>query len=149
MSDLGLGQKAIVMPHYPHMLAEDVDVWTSFLLRTQMTIERVWYDVKVGKAVESEGESNSLKQRIADGITRKRIDVVALVDIGYLVIEVKPVANMTALGQVMTYTTLFRREYEVRQAIYATIICRTADEDLTTICEQGGIILIQIEQYIL
>ncbi len=111
MVNLGPGQKAIVRPHYRHMMREDTEVWTKFLITGFVEIKEVWYDVRVGQPVLVGGVRGDVINRIADGLTRKRIDVVAAVGGGLWVIEVKPYANMYAVGQIITYARLFALEY--------------------------------------
>ncbi|MBA7714213.1 hypothetical protein ES703_123230 [subsurface metagenome] len=104
MPALGVSQKPVVMPTYPHMLAEDTAVWTKYLQSPLVPIKELWYDVHVGKGIRLEPGASEMDQRIAAGITRKRIDVVCRVGGGFWVVEVKPRANMVALGQVISYT---------------------------------------------
>lgn len=130
MVELGPGQKPMVMPHYPHMLAEDIEVWTKFLHSAECRVERVWYDVHVGGGVLLPAGATDLERRVALGVTRKRIDVVCRVKGGYWVVEVKPYANMTALGQAISYTRLFKQEYKAIGKIQPTVVCDNVDEDL-------------------
>lgn len=130
MSVLGHSQKPIVMPHYPHMLLEDRRIWTEFLKSEVVEIKEVWYDVHVGKAVVLPLGASDMQQRISDGITRKRIDVVCHVGEVFWVVEIKPRAGMTALGQVLTYVRLFTIEFGMTELAQAVIICEEVDEDL-------------------
>ncbi len=98
MGSLGPGKDAIVMPAYPHMLGEDTSVWTTFLESGDFLLEKVWYDVHVGHGVLPAVGSDSLVERVSQGVTRKRIDVVAIVDRVFWVIEVKPLAMHFAIG---------------------------------------------------
>lgn len=130
MAVLGHSQKPIVMPHYPHMLLEDRRIWTEFLKSKVVEITEVWYDVHVGKSVPLPLGSSDMEQRISDGLTRKRIDVVCHVGDSYWVVEIKPRASMTALGQVLTYVRLFTIEFGMIELAQAVIICESVDEDL-------------------
>ena len=130
MGVLGHGQRAIVMPHYPHMLWEDTGIWTKYLADPIAEIKRVWYDVHVGQAVELAPGASKMELKIAAGITRKRIDVVAAVAGGYWVIELKGVGNMTALGKARVYSRLFRQEYRPAGDVWGIVICGEIDEDL-------------------
>lgn len=143
MVDLGCGQKPNVMPHYPHMLAEDTAVWTKFLQSKSIEIKRVWYDVRVGQAVLVEVGADEVERKIAQGLTRKRIDVVAAVAGGIWVIEVKPYASMYAVGQVITYASLFATEYIVPGQVIPVIICDDYDEDLIDEFDELGILVIK------
>ena len=143
MAILGQGQKPIVMPHYPHMMQEDTAVWTKFLQLKVVAIRRVWYDVRVGLSVLRMVEPQTQESRIAAGLTRKRIDVIASVGKDFWVIEVKPVANMYALGQVLVYTRLFAQEYVTTGQVISVIICSTSDEDLPDEFEDFGILVFE------
>lgn len=145
MVDLGPGQKPVVMPHYPHMLAEDTAVWTKFLQTDSDRLKEVWYDVHVGSGVLLPVGADDVERRIAAGVTRKRIDVVARVAGGYWVVEVKPVANMTAVGQVISYARLFGAEYRVDGDVVPVIVCDSYDEDLVDEFDELGILVLQNE----
>ena len=117
------------MPHYPHMMREDTAVWTRFLQMGSVSIKEVWYDVHCGQAVFLRDSATQMEQRIADGVTRKRIDVVASVDGGLWVIEIKPYGNMFAIGQILTYVKLLKQEYIVPDIVLPVIICNNIDTD--------------------
>lgn len=136
MAVLGHSQKPIVMPHYPHMLQEDRRIWTEFLQSEVVEIKEVWYDVHVGKSVPLPLGSTDMEQRISDGLTRKRIDVVCHVGDCFWVVEVKPRASMTALGQVLTYTRLFMGEFAMVDEVVGVIVCNEIDEDLIYMFEE-------------
>lgn len=130
MAVLGHSQKPIVMPHYPHMLPKDRRIWTAFLEAGVVEITELWYDVHVGQGMLLPVGASLMEQRIRDGITRKRIDVVCHVGEKYWVVEVKPRADMYALGQVLTYTRLFIGDYGMVDDIQGVIVCDECDEDL-------------------
>ncbi|MBA7479581.1 hypothetical protein ES707_15015 [subsurface metagenome] len=143
MVALGVSQKPIVMPSYPHMLAEDTAVWSKYLADPVHRIKEVWYDVHVGKPVEGVKPDDELGMRIASGITRKRIDVVARVGGGLWVIEIKPFANMVALGQVLSYTRLFIEEYRPVEEVRGVVVCDSLDPDLVDEFEALDVIVIE------
>lgn len=144
MVDLGPGQKPIVMPSYPHLLMEDTEIWSAYLADPVAPIKKVWYDVHCGRAVEIEGGGTPLDRRIAAGITRKRIDVVAKVGGGYWVVEIKPFGSMLALGQVISYTRLFIRDYEPDGEVWPVVVCSEVDADLIDDFEASGVVLIKV-----
>ena len=142
MAVLGLGQKPIVMPSYPHMLSADSAVWTRFLKDPIGDIKEVWYDVHVGKAVRLPGGADETDHRIADGLTRKRIDVVCRVGGGLWVVEIKPEASAQAVGQVLSYTAMFLEEFEPPGEVVSVIICDHPDVDLVDRYEDFGVSVI-------
>lgn len=146
MAELGNWQKPIVMPSYPHMLAEDSEVWTEFLKNLPVDIRQVWYDVHVGEAMKLPEGSSELDKKVALGVSRKRIDVVALYRNVYWVIEVKPTANMTALGQVITYRRLFALEYAEMRAVQGVVVCFEVEPDVLDDFQIENIAVFQIER---
>lgn len=130
------------MPTYPHMLAEDTAVWSKYLASPLVPIKELWYDVHVGMGIPLPAEASDMDRRIAAGISRKRIDVVCRVGGGFWVVEVKPRANMVALGQVLTYSRLFALEYSPRGEVWPVIVCDSADEDLVAQFDELGVAVI-------
>jgi hypothetical protein len=140
---LGHSQKPVVMPHYPHMLPKDRRIWTRFLESGIVIIDEVWYDIHVGRGVDIPETANEMTRAIRDAITRKRIDVVARIGEEYWVIEVKPRADMYALGQVQTYVRLFTAEFRVFQQTQPVIICDEVDEDVVYLFEEFDVKVFQ------
>ena len=124
------------------MLGEDTGVWTRFLESGDIEISEVWYDVHVGNVVKGDWTGDSVNARIARGVTRKRIDVVALVDGRYWIIEVKPLAMHFAIGQVLVYSGLFITEYEPELETWPVIVCDAVDEDVIAECQRLGVVLV-------
>jgi len=142
LAELGPGRLAVVAPAYPHMLGEDTAVWTRFLESGDFELKEVWYDVHVGQGVLLPVGTDRLIERIADGVTRKRIDVVAIVDSVYWIIEVKPVAMHLAIGQVLAYEDLFLAEFKPELETWPVIVCDTFDVDVILTCERLGVVVI-------
>lgn len=124
------------------MLGEDTAVWTRFLASGDIKVDEVWYDVHVGLPVLLPVGSDSIIKRIADGITRKRIDVVAIVDSVYWIIEIKPMATMFAMGQVLVYERLFESEFQPDLEAWPVLVCDTVDEDVIPECERLGVVVV-------
>lgn len=125
------------------MLTEDIDVWTEYLKAPIVPIERVWYDVHVGGIPPRLSITSERDRRMADGIYRKRIDVVAAVGGGYWVVELKPLGSMLALGQILAYSRLFRDEYAVPGEVWPVVICHHVDPDLLDDYELAGVAVIE------
>lgn len=144
MADLGLGQRPIIMPSYPHLLADDTDVWTKYLKSPLVEMKRVWYDLHVGAPVQLGPGADQMDRKIAAGVTKKRIDVVAAVGGGYWVIELKMVGNMVALGQALVYSRLFRIEFDIYEEVWPVVICDDLDLDLIDDYDLAGVALIEV-----
>jgi len=127
---LGPGRLPNIMPNYPHMLNEDRDIWSTFLALDEYPIEKVWYDVHCGFGLPVPAGSPESAYKISQGVTRKRIDVICTVKNELWIIEIKPHANMKALGQIITYERLFRDEYETSYKIVPVLLCWSIDPDI-------------------
>ncbi|MBA7665264.1 hypothetical protein ES703_73334 [subsurface metagenome] len=144
MSALGLGQKPIVMSSYPHLLAEDTEVWSAYLADPVAPIKEVWYDVHVGAIPSLPEGATVLDQKVALGVYRKRIDVVCRVGGGFWVVEIKPFGSMLALGQVTSYTRLFIAEYRPAGEVWPVVVCSEVDLDLIDDFEAAGVAVITV-----
>lgn len=137
-------QKPIVQPWYPHMLAEDIEVWSEFLKDPPFEILGVWYDLRVGKPVTVAPGGGELDLKIAAGMTKKRIDAVVRTRGGYLVIEIKPFGSYLALGQALTYARLFVVEFDDVKSATPGVVCSAVDPDLVDDYERLGVVLIEV-----
>ena len=98
---------SILLYKYPRMSPKDVDIWKRFLMQHPTMFNSFDYDFPVGNG-EDPGDQfePNLRKDFID-LTKKRIDVVGYKDGTPSIIEVKPRANPAALGQLLTYKTLF------------------------------------------
>jgi len=142
---LGPGGKPQVSYRYLHMLREDAVVWTEFLQRGSLHFDEVWYDVHVGRPMDVPEGSPEYMKELADEVSRKRIDVVGRLGKAIYIIEVKPVANMMALGQVKTYRDLFGLEFEVTGPVHGLIVAATTDVDIIESAKDLNIEIIALE----
>ncbi len=124
------------------MFGPETAVWTRFLESGDFHLQEVWYDVHVGAMVQGDWPAGSIPARVAAACTRKRIDVVALVDGVFWVIEIKPLAMHFAIGQVLVYEGLFVKEYEPPSEAWPVIVCDSVDEDVIPECERLGVVVI-------
>jgi len=143
MSELGPGRKPMIMPHYPHMMAEDVAVWTTFLEQEPNYFDEVWYDVHVGQPASLPVGAPDYLTRVSDGVTRKRIDVVARSGERYFVIEIKPYGNMVALGQALAYHRLFCLEYPRCFPAIACVVCNAIDMDIKSTFQEQLVVVFE------
>ena len=123
------------------MLPKDFATWTAFLERRIIDIDEVWYDVHVGRPMMVPEGSADWMLKVIAGVSRKRIDVVTRKHVTYSVIEVKPHANMEAIGQVITYKQLFIEEFEIAGKVESVIVAMTADADILESARQQGVML--------
>jgi len=142
---LGPGEEPVVKARYPHMLREDQVVWAAFIEKNELVFDEVWYDVHVGRQMDVPEGSPEWMAAVAAGVSRKRIDVVARLGDVTFIIEVKPIANTTAVGQAATYMNLFVKEFRITGPVSAMVISATVDVDVLDTLREMGVQVIALE----
>lgn len=144
MSILDNGRVPKKMHRYVHMLPEDQKVWDAYLDRGHDGFLNVWYDIHVGNAVVVPPGSPAYLLKVAEAVTRKRIDVIAELDRELWIIELKPVCTSQALGQVTVYRELFGREYSGTLPTVPVVICFKVEEDVLETVKRLGVHVIAL-----
>jgi hypothetical protein len=113
----------------PNVRTKDAEVWTKFLEDRPFDIEKVWYNLRVGKVYQVPKQDDPSMERFAQSTYRKKIDVVFSTPGRFYVAELKPFGSFTAIGQAMLYARLFVDEFDDPGLVFPTIICNNADPD--------------------
>ena len=121
---------------YPHMGPEDVAIWERFMLANPVAFEQCAYDVPVGSVPEFDTVVSPETGGNAERLYKKKIDVLALIKDVLFIIEIKPNAGASAVGQVKNYRMLFRRDYAPKQALTTAIITDRIRPDLELFAEE-------------
>ncbi|MBU6430899.1 MAG: hypothetical protein KGJ58_01695 [Patescibacteria group bacterium] len=119
-----------LLPRYPHMKPADVAIWERFIKKFPDEYNSVDYDVAVGTGRRHEGAADVA---IVDGfehLTRKKIDVVGYKEKSTHIIEVKPNAGASALGQAKSYELLYKRDIDQATPTLTRLITDTAGLDM-------------------
>ncbi len=130
---------SILLYKYPRMSPKDVDIWKRFLMEHQDMFNSFDYDFPVGSG-EDPGpkfEPNLRKDFI--DLTKKRIDVVGYKNGEPTIIEIKPRASSTALGQLLTYKTLFIDSHPSFQTVPLMVITEFINTEDRTIFDSNNI----------
>lgn len=129
---------------YPHMGPRDVSIWERFIEKNPDAYETVQYDYRVGdpppfNTLTDEGDD--WKQ---DALYRLRIDVVGKLGNHVDIVEVKPDAGPSTIGQVESYKTLYMRDQDVKTTVGLVIVTDVERPNMRYLCEGRGIKLIVV-----
>lgn len=118
---------------------EDTKVWSRFIAKFGEMYSSVEYDTKIGTPPPfvSSGEM-SVGGDIAD-LYKRKIDVVGFRGNDIDIIEVKPTAGFSAIGQIRGYMMLWRKEHPTSLITHPVIICEAMAQDVRTMAEIDGI----------
>lgn len=134
-----LAAKQLGRSSFPHLASGDDDVWRRFLATTSLHFNSFEYDLRVGGAGASLVPDDDELAPMWQTLLYKRIDVVARELDVWWIIEVKPVANMAALGQVLTYGYLWPRSFPKRQGPRLAVVAGACDPDMAPVFRAFGV----------
>jgi len=129
---------------YPHMMPADIPVWERFLEAYGDAFIGFDYDVRVGEGIKPPPEVEDEFKKMWRELTKKRIDVVGYRDDYIAVIEVKPYARLSALGQAIAYRELYLRYFSPPQPVRALVVCERVDPDVMEVFEQYDVDVITV-----
>ena len=124
---------------YPHMVREEIEIWKSYLRKFGERFERYEYDVHVGKGCGKIPGLGETYQRMATRLSQKRIDVVGYRGNKAYIIELKPIADMEAIGQLRGYKTLYEDKHGKGSIAGLLMATTKIDQDIRRAAQQHGI----------
>lgn len=127
---------------YPHMLALDAELFTLFLLKHGTEYLRFDYDLPVGSGIDPGPDLPVYLRDDFIHLTRKKIDAVGYTSSGVDIIEVKPRAGLTALGQLIAYRDLFKLSYPQFAILKLILITTQINADEILVYEKNGITIL-------
>jgi hypothetical protein len=127
---------------YPHMMPEDVAIWERFIEKYPTAYDNCQYDVPVGSIPEFDVTVNAETNAGASRLYKKKIDVVAYKDASIDIIELKPKAGASAVGQVKLYKSLWKKEYSSPIEPRAIIITDAVSDDVREFAREEGVLFV-------
>ena len=104
-------QPLVKLPKYPHMEPMDTAIWSAYLDTDPFRDARVSYDVLVGTPALAPPDTPDNYRHMIEHLSSLRIDAVVLLHDRTLIVEIKPSASLSAIGQALGYTHLFHAKY--------------------------------------
>src|SRR3990172_4555096 len=107
---------------YPHMFPRDIEIWVRFLDKYAELYTGFDYDIKVGTGAPVKPGTPANYARMQGILSKYRIDAVGYSNSQIYIIEVKPEASTVALGQVVTYIELYKRDFNPSLPVKGMIV---------------------------
>lgn len=123
----------------PHMLKEDVPIWLRFLDKYGDFYPGVYYDVAVGGPELSKEELEDPLKRMWLYNNSKRIDAVIKLPEEVMIIEVATRPGLRAIGQLLTYVSLWQEDDPWGLIERPYLISEHVDKDLIRSAAKYGI----------
>ena len=115
---------------YPHMKPADIEVWERFMVLNPRFFDSVDYDFHVGEGADFLPTGSDTPDGRENRLYQKKIDVVGYKKEEVWIIEVKPQADMLALGQVLSYKEIYAKEIGAEQPLTLAVICKNITNEM-------------------
>jgi len=133
-----------ILRKYPHMMANDIVIWERFLKSSFNTFDGFSYDIHVGAGRGYSDYDPEWKIRLAKALTAFRIDAVGWHGRFATIIEVKPFAGLSALGQITAYGTLWIEFFPDKPLEALLIVTDSTTDDVKKVYKANNILLIEV-----
>lgn len=127
---------------YPHMKPRDVAIWERFIDKYKNAFDTVQYDFNVGDPPPFDPMGDDGEDLNQDALYRLKIDVVAHVGNQIYIIEVKPNANSSTIGQIEAYKEIYIRDEQPKNKVNMIILTDTILPNMKYLCEKKDIQLV-------
>lgn len=127
---------------YPHMKPNDVAIWERFIEQFPDAYEMVQYDVGIGDIPPFMEQTSSPQGQAMRELYRLKIDVLGYAGDRIDLIEVKHEAGSSAIGQLIGYVELYKRDYEVNKPVSPVLLTNIQKPNMDYLTKQQGVRLI-------
>ena len=124
---------------YPHLGPEDTAIWSRFIEKNPNHYKSVDYDVKVGEGRDYSSLPEDQYSEDLKYLSKKRIDVVAFVNGEIHVIELRPSAGLSAIGQALGLADLYRVIAPADKRVVPVVITDKILPDMEVLCVKMGV----------
>jgi len=132
-------QPLVKLRKYPHLEPYDTAIWNAWLDTDPWPNALVAYDVHVGTVATVPNGTPDNYRRMVEYLSSLRIDAVILAPDMTLVIEIKPSASLSAVGQALGYAHFFNAKFPQYPPAVPTILTDLPKPDTPAICAKYGI----------
>lgn len=129
---------------YPHMKPNDVAIWERFIANYPEAYDYCQYDVLVGSDPEFDTTVTPDTGGDEWKLYQKKIDVVGLKGEDITIIELKPKAGASAVGQIKMYRRLYIKDYSPAKAPDMVIITDEISPDTREFARDEGVKIIVV-----
>lgn len=130
--------------NYQHMSYRDMAVWERFLDQYAGQVDAVAYDVALGGIEADPNDGTPAMRQAWRYSTAIKVDAVAIDGNLAVVIEVKPRAGPSAIGQALCGATLFELDNPAGYEVQPAVVTDAASPDVRYLCERLGVELYEV-----
>ena len=124
---------------YDHMKPADIKIWEEFMRQNISAYDTCIYDQEVGEGAPIPENTEPNMAHDFKILTQYKIDVIGFKNDRIDIIEIKPRAGMLAIGQVLGYVALFKKEFSPAVNVTPVIITDVIRPDMLNLTKAQGI----------
>ena len=128
-----------LLAKYPHLKPKDIAVWELFVKCNDDFFDSVDYDYPVGEGADFLPTGTKTPDERENKLYQRKIDVVGYVNNEVWIIEVKPKADMSTLGQILTYQALAKGHDKLGGNPILAVLCYGTSNEMRKIFNQYNI----------
>lgn len=133
---------------YPHMLPKEIVIWDRFIEEFGLPEGEIDYDVHLGEGAEVDPSWPAWMVRMVKRLSTHRADVVVERDHEVLIIEMKSVAGMGAVGQLVGYEALWLRQEGTDRPVRLLCVCERLEADIRAVFQFYEIEVVELGQVV-
>lgn len=120
-------------PKYPHMRPREIQIWDAFIERYGLPEGEVDYDVHLGEGAPVDPSWPVWMVRMVKSLSTHRLDVIVERASEVVIIEIKSVAGMGAVGQLLGYEALWLQQEGIDRPVRLLLVCESMEEDMRVV----------------
>ena len=129
---------------YKHMLPREEVIWDAYIARHGLPEGLVDYDVHLGEGAPLDESWPAWMKSMVKSLSTHRLDVVVIRPLEVVIVEIKSVAGMSAVGQLLGYEALWLQEYGTEKPVTLVCVCERAESDMQTVFQFYEVTLIEL-----
>jgi len=129
---------------YPHMLPHEAQIWDCYLAQYGLPEGEVDYDVHLGEGVAPDPAWSAWMVAMVRVLSTHRADVVVRRKNEVIIIEVKSIAGMGAVGQLVGYEALYLQQFGMDRPVRLVCVCERTEADMRAVFDYYKIEVIEL-----
>lgn len=129
---------------YPHMKPRDIAIWERFIAANPEAYDTCQYDFHVGDSPTFDTTMDDGSNKNQHMLYQLKIDAIGNKGGKLDIIEVKPAAGPSTIGQVQGYRHLYIRDEKASGNIGIVIVTDEEKLNMRFLCEAAGVKLIVV-----
>jgi len=126
---------------YPHMKPRDIAIWERFIDKYPELYSQCQYDFAIGDIPQFMEQTSSPQGQAMRELYKLKIDVLGYKDDTIDLIEVKPEAGPSTIGQLLGYVSLYERDEKPSKPVRPIIITDMLRPNMEFLTQQQGVTL--------